>query len=119
MGPRFKLDENIPREAEALFHNAGYDCHSILSENLAGCGDGKLIDVCRQEQRVLITLDLDFSDMRLFPPSAHVGIWILRPASQSVMGIVKLIERGLHMLKTEPTDRRLWIVENERVRIRD
>jgi len=35
------------------------------------------------------------------------------------MGIVKLLERGLHMLKTEPTDRRLWIVENERIRIRD
>ncbi len=67
----------------------------------------------------MITLDLDFSDMRLFPPSAHVGIWILPPASQSVMGILKLLERGLYMLKTEPTDRRLWIVENERIQIRD
>lgn len=119
MVPRFKLDENIPREAEAIFHDTGYDCHSVLAESLAGCGDEKLIEACWREQRILVTLDLDFSDIRLFPPALHFGIWILRPASQSVTGIVKLLERALRMLKAEPTERRLWIVENERIRIRD
>src|SRR5258708_29775274 len=52
-------------------------------------------------------------------PAAHSGIWILRPNSQSVTSIVNLIERALRVFKTEPTERRLWIVENERIRLRD
>lgn len=116
---RFKLDENIPREAEVLLSGSGHDSHSVISEDIAGCPDEELIEVCRREQRILVTLDLDFSDIRLYPPALHSGIWILRPPSQSVSAICSLLERALSMLKVEPAERHLWIVDIERVRIRD
>jgi len=119
VGLRFKLDENIPREAEAILNGSGHDSHSVISENIGGCPDEKLIEVCRQEQRILVTLDLDFSDIRWYPPALHSGIWILRPSTQSVSVICSLLERALRMLKIEPAERKLWIVENERIRIRD
>lgn len=119
MGLRFKLDENIPREAEALLNGSGHDSHSVISEDIAGCLDEELIEVCRREQRILVTLDLDFSDIRLYPPTTHSGIWILRPLTQSVSAICSLLERAMRMLKIEPAERHLWIVENERIRIRD
>lgn len=77
---RFKLDENIPREAEVLLSGSGHDSHSVISEDIAGCPDEELIEVCRREQRILVTLDLDFSDIRLYPPALHSGIWDSAPA---------------------------------------
>jgi len=36
MPARFKLDENLPRDAEALLREAGHDVHTVLAEYLGG-----------------------------------------------------------------------------------
>ena len=78
MAVRFKLDENLPRDAEALLRGAGHDVQTVLDEHLGGNSDPRVLDACRTESRVLITFDLDFSDIRLYPPAEHSGIWLLR-----------------------------------------
>jgi predicted nuclease of predicted toxin-antitoxin system len=67
MAARFKVDENLPREAQALLLNAGHDAQTVYGERLAGHPDTTIFDVCLNEDRVLITLDLDFSDIRQYP----------------------------------------------------
>ena len=119
MGLRFKLDENIPREADAVLRSAGHDSHSVFSEDIVGCSDEALIEVCRREQRILVTLDLDFSDIRLYPPETHPGIWIVRPSSQSIAAVGALLARALRMLEIESVEQRMWIIGDERIRIRD
>jgi hypothetical protein len=32
---------------------------------------------------VLVTFDLDFSDIRVYPPAGHHGIWVLRPRTKA------------------------------------
>jgi predicted nuclease of predicted toxin-antitoxin system len=59
---RFKLDENLPRDAEELFLAAGHDVETVLSERLGGEPDRKVIEVSRAEDRILVTLDVDFAD---------------------------------------------------------
>ncbi len=68
---------------------------------------------------MLITLDLDFSDIRLYPPASHKGIWVLRPRTQSVEGALTLLRGALGVLETESTQSRLWIIEPAQVRIRE
>jgi predicted nuclease of predicted toxin-antitoxin system len=74
MAVRFKLDENLPKDAGALLRDAGHDVETVLEEHLGGNPDVKILDACQAENRVLITFDLDFSDIRLYPPSSHSGI---------------------------------------------
>lgn len=119
MAARFKLDENIPRDAVTLLRAAGHDTHSVIDERLEGGPDAQLLDVCLNEDRVLITLDLDFADIRVYPPSAHAGVWVLRPPAQNIEDILAILRGALVLLATETADRRLWIVERDRVRIRD
>ena len=119
MAVRFKLDENLPRDIVALFRDAGHDVQTVLEERLGGSADAKVLDVCRTEGRVLITFDLDFSDIRLYPPAAHKGIWVLRPQTQSIDSALMLLKGALAVLKTESTHSRLWIVEPGQVRIRE
>ncbi len=81
---RFKLDENLPRDAAALLRDAGHDVQTVLDERLGGNPDPGVLEACRTENRVLITFDLDFSDIRLYPPAGHSGVWVLRPHTQSI-----------------------------------
>jgi predicted nuclease of predicted toxin-antitoxin system len=119
MPVRFKLDENLPKRAEALLRDAGHDVETVLDEQLGGDSDTTVLDACRAESRVLVTFDLDFSDIRLYPPSSHNGVWILRPHTQSVENTVALLRSALELVKTERVKALLWIVEADRVRIRE
>lgn len=64
MTMKFKLDENLPVEAAALLREAGHDALTILDQQMGGQTDDEIIQVCTQEKRALITLDLDFSDIK-------------------------------------------------------
>jgi predicted nuclease of predicted toxin-antitoxin system len=76
---RAKLDGNVPVEAAGLLRAAGWDCETIYDEGLAGADDPKVAAVCQAEVRVLFTLDLDFADIRTYPPGDYAGIVVLRP----------------------------------------
>ncbi len=75
---KFKLDENLPVEVAALFREAGHDALTILDQQMGGQADDKIIRICKKERSALITLDLDFSDIKSYPPSEHYGIFVLR-----------------------------------------
>jgi predicted nuclease of predicted toxin-antitoxin system len=119
MTARFKLDENLPRDAQKLLGQAGHDSHSVSEERLEGESDSAVLEACLNENRILVTLDLDFADLRRYPPSSHHGIWVLRPATQSIENIVSVLNGALALLGKELTGKRLWIVEPGRVRIRE
>ena len=77
---RAKLDENLPVEAVELLRAAGWECDTVYDEGLAGGEDPKVASACQAGARVLFTLDLDFADIRAYPPNEYVGIVVLRPA---------------------------------------
>ncbi len=119
MSLSFKLDENLPDEALNVFSQAGHRAETALGERLGGSKDQKLLEACVAEGRVLITLDLDFSDIRTYPPADHCGIWVLRPQRQSIGRVLELVAGALRLVDIEPVAQRLWIVESDRVRIRE
>jgi predicted nuclease of predicted toxin-antitoxin system len=119
MPTRFKLDENLPRNAAVLLQQAGHDVHTVLAEQLGGNPDPRVFSSAQAEERVLLTFDLDFSDIRVYPPAGHYGIWVLRPHTQSIENTLALLRSALRVLDDEPTQRRLWIIEPEQVRIHE
>jgi len=75
---KFKLDENLPVDAVKIFQEAGYNAVSILDQSLQGCSDKTLISVCKNENRILVTLDIDFANLLTYPPQEYAGIIMLR-----------------------------------------
>ncbi|MBL9202365.1 MAG: DUF5615 family PIN-like protein [Opitutaceae bacterium] len=115
---KFKFDENLPSELGALLRQAGHDAHSVLDENLRGAADRSLAQICREEQRILITLDLDFAHIKNYPPQDSPGIIVLRLVRQDRNAVLAIMPRILALLRTEPIAQRLWIVDDRRTRIR-
>lgn len=116
---RFKLDENLPRRAEPTLRDLGHEVETVVSEGLAGVADPVVLGACTAEDRILITLDLDFADIRVYPPGSHRGVWVLRPAEQTFSAIVDLVLSGVRLSAVERTVGQLWVIDKRRVRIRD
>jgi predicted nuclease of predicted toxin-antitoxin system len=115
---RAKLDENLPVGAVHLFQEHGWECHTVADEDLVGAADSRIADACRRERRVLFTLDLDFADIRAYPPAEHVGIVVLRPPVPSRGAVLNLLSRALPVLREHWQEHLLWIAEPSRVRVR-
>ncbi len=116
--PSFKIDENLPEETAVLLSEAGYEAVSVRDQGLAGKPDNAIADVCSAEGLVLVTLDLDFSNIQVYPPDRTSGIMVFRVPDQSKPRLLEVLQQALPLLGTEQIDQRLWIVEADRVRIR-
>jgi predicted nuclease of predicted toxin-antitoxin system len=75
---KFKVDENLPVEAAEELRQAGYDAVSVIDQNLSGDTDLTISTVCQHEARALATLDVDFADIRAYPPGQFAGLVVLR-----------------------------------------
>lgn len=115
---RFKFDENLPREMAALFAEAGHDAVTVIDQQMSGEKDQDIAAVCLNEGRALVTLDLDFSDIRVYPPQRYPGLVVLRVSSQLRED---LLEVGVRLLEnfTSSLQGQLWIVDDSRIRIRE
>ena len=79
---KFKIDENPPAECAVLLRAVGFGADTVVDERLAGADDAVIAIHSEQEDRVLVTLDLDFRNIRTYPPSQHARIVVLRPNRQ-------------------------------------
>lgn len=115
---RFKIDENLPLEAAASLQQAGHDATTVHQQGLSGEADNRIASVCQEEALVLVTLDTDFGDIRAYPPSQYSGLIVLRLRTQDKTHVLDVLHRLLPLLTQDPLTHHLWIVEEERVRIR-
>lgn len=116
---RFKIDENLPRAAHERLSVGGWDVHDVFDEHLGGALDAEIQAVCEAEGRILVTLDTDFADIRRYDPARSPGVVVLRPRDQSIPALLECLDAAIRALAVERIASALWIVEPERLRIRD
>jgi predicted nuclease of predicted toxin-antitoxin system len=116
---KFKLDENLSPALATHFEASGHEAHSVVAQSLGGQSDERVVEVCLREQRALITLDLDFSNIHAYPPHRYHGIVVLRITNQSHPQVEAAIHRVVSLLPNEKLAGTLWIVEDHRVRVRE
>lgn len=116
---RFKLDENLPIELAELFHRSGHDAQTVFDEGLAGAEDAEIASVCVRERRAIVTLDMDFADIRAYPPPEYAGIVVFRLGDQARDHVLRVGSRFLRALSRTSLDGQLWIVEESRIRLRE
>ncbi|MGH8567941.1 MAG: DUF5615 family PIN-like protein [Gammaproteobacteria bacterium] len=116
---KFKIDEDLPVEIAVLLRDAGYDATTVVDQGLGGNADPGIASVCRNEHRAPVTLDLDFADIRMYPPNQYSGLIVLRLRKQDQPHVVRTVTRLIPVFSTEALHGRLWIVEEDRLRIRE
>ena len=115
---KFKLDENLPIEIAMLLQSAQHDAVTVVNQQLSGADDQRILEVCLQEERALVKLDLDFADVRTYPPQQSHGIIVLRVRKQDKRHLINVFNQVLPHIGRQPLEHHLWIVEESRIRIR-
>jgi len=115
---RFKLDENLPEALAADLTAFGHDAVTCGQEGIAGTGDPAIAAHASGEGRILVTFDLDFGDIRRYPPASHPGIVIFRLHSQDHYTCRRAFGRLLQSVAEADFSGNLIVVEDTRVRIR-
>ncbi len=99
--------------------DSGHDADTVLDEGMGGASDPEVLAACLAEERVLVTQDADFADIRAYPPRKYSGIIVFRLANQSRDTVMEVGARLIRTLDRSSPEGHLWIVEDARVRIRD
>ena len=107
---RIKLDENLgARRAVELLRSADHDVATVPDQRLQAASDVGLAEVCRAEDRCLVTLDLGFSVAYTLQPwqvfLTVLSGWINRHQQAAIgkYGSLAVIERYIRSLKDECT----------------
>jgi predicted nuclease of predicted toxin-antitoxin system len=68
------LDENLSPAHAARLRETGHDAVAVLDVGLGGAADPVVREFALAEQRVLVTIDADFSHIVRFPPENTPGV---------------------------------------------
>lgn len=116
----FLIDEDLPRTLASELTSAGFPATDVRDVNLSGTPDPIIHRYAQQHGLVLVSADVEFGNVILYPPGTHAGIILLRIPNE--LAAPKLRARVVAFVRTIPPDRwrgRLFVVEPDRVRIRD
>jgi hypothetical protein len=91
--PRIYADANIPAGLVAFMRTRlRWDVLFVMEHaDLRRARDIEHYRLARQMQRTLVTLDRDYLDDRLFPPSEGAGVLVLSAPTEQ--GLMKLLRR--------------------------
>lgn len=114
---RFKIDKSLHLEIADFLRGRGYDALTVFDQGFQGRSDRDIADLSQSEGRILISLDLDFSNILMFPPEKYPGLIVLRLRKKSRSAIRRVVARVIEHVDKEPLAGRLWVVDEHRIRI--
>lgn len=115
---RLKLDENLPLALRDVLVAQGHDVHTCLDEGLTGATDPAVGGAATADGRILATCDLDFSDIRLYPPGTHPGIIVFRLSRSDADSCTAAFARLVFHVPGSELTGNVVIVDDHKVRIR-
>ena len=92
---KLKLDENLHTELVEVFALGDHDVDTVAVEGLLGADDATVCRAAAPEDRLLVTLDRGFGDIRMYPLGTHAGILVLRLDDHSLPAARTALERLL------------------------
>jgi predicted nuclease of predicted toxin-antitoxin system len=115
---KLKLDENLSRHLKPVLIGLGHDVLTAADENLLSHPDTEIAQAAKDEQRMLMTLDVEFADLRKYPPGSHPGVILFRPLSLSPLSVNSFITDFVRRTDLDKLAACVAVVDPVHVRVR-
>jgi predicted nuclease of predicted toxin-antitoxin system len=114
----FLADECVYNITTLFVRSLGHNILTVQETGLAGTSDENVLRFAIEHERILITIDMDFSNIRRFPPKSHTGIIVLKIRPQTVEKVHKVLAQVLRELDAEQLGKSLVIIDQGKYRVR-
>ncbi|MEW5956134.1 MAG: DUF5615 family PIN-like protein [Chloroflexota bacterium] len=111
-------DECVYHITVKALRSWGHDVVTTQELNLVGKADKLQLEAAISQGRVLITNDLDFSNIRRYPPAHHSGIVVLKIRPRVLNQVHTVLKRLLDSTSQESLQQTLVIVDRNKYRLR-
>ena len=115
---RLFCDENIRDTTVEWLRALGHDAVSVKDVGKGGADDESVLDYAVVEERVLLTFNADFADIRTLAELDHHGIIRLRFKIQTEELVHPVLRRALEELRDEETSNLVVTVQKDKLRRR-
>ena len=115
---KLKLDENLSRHLKPILIGLGHDVLTAADEDLLSRPDVEVAACAAREGRILLSLDIEFADLRKYPPGSHPGIILFRPASLGPLSVNRFVERFVRSTDLSALSGCVAVVEPQSIRVR-
>lgn len=115
---KLKLDENLSRHLKPVLSDMGHDVLTAADEGLLSRPDSEVAAGANREGRILLSLDIEFADLRKYPPGSHPGIILFRPASLGPLSVNRFVEGFVRSTDLSRLSGCVAVVERRGIRVR-
>ena len=116
---KFFLDANIPYSTLEIFEELKLECEHARDAGLSRASDMEIMKYAIKNHSILVTKDLDFANIKIFPVQSHYGIVILRlPPFFKAQQFVNVLRNFLNSIDIKNLKRSIAIIKIGRYRIR-
>ncbi len=115
---RLLADENIQTSTVRMLQDHGHDVVSIREAGLAGAPDGLVFRRAQADDRVVLTFNMDFADLRELAEMNHSGIIRLRVSDQRAAHLHPILQAALSHLAATDLRNVLVTISDQRTRVR-
>ncbi len=113
------LDENISILTVNFIKMLGFKVEHAKTAGLSGANDKEIAEYARKNKAILVTKDLEFGNILIYPEKTHHGLLIIRlPNHYKTTQIIKILINFLENIKPKILENAITILEVGRYRIR-
>jgi predicted nuclease of predicted toxin-antitoxin system len=117
----FLLDECVPGKTKKLLKKLGLSVTTIADLGKISSNDPEVLNLARSRKAILLTTDLDFADLILYPLGTHEGIIVLRlrPDRPDILDEVhRILESFLKQTPPAEIAKALVVIDRNKYRLR-
>ena len=113
----FLIDADLPKSLSVFLKNKGYNAVDIRDIKPTSISDDKIFKLAKEQNRIIITRDTDFSNVLHYTPTSNLGIIVIRIRLISFEKIFSLVENLLKSISEKELLGSLIILRENRYRI--
>lgn len=111
-------DECVYAVTTKMLRDWGHDIETAQEAGLSGREDNDLLQYAVSKDRILISIDMDFSNALRYIPSSHRGIIILKIRSSNIENVHQVLRQFLDGKTEDEIHQSLVVVDHSKYRIR-
>lgn len=115
------IDECVLGKTAELLKRNGFSIITLQELGKTSVTNGAVIKISKKQKSVIVTNDLDFGNLIMYPLGSHPGIIVLRPrldTPQAIDDVHKILLRLLREVKPQDIEKSLIIIDRNKYRIR-